>query len=191
MVTQTERRINTRSAIVEAAFNAYKKSGSTDIALEAIAKNAGVTKGSVHYHFKNRVGLIKEVAIWVFQNIEQADESEPPSKTKSKKSIGPAVNYVQTLLRGAATPTGRVLYNVGDELARVGELKDVDPYRYLCVRLQSLGVTGSVGVLAAAITQMGRQLAYGLAPASEIDDMVASLSIGGKLAGGSVKSRKS
>jgi len=47
--------------------------------------------------------------------------------------------------------------------------------------VQSLGVTGSVVVLAAAITQMGRQLAYDLTPASEIDAMVASLCVGGKL----------
>jgi hypothetical protein len=66
-------------------------------------------------------------------------------------------------------------------LARVGEFEDVDPYKYFCGRLPSLGVTGSVVVLAAAITQMGRQLAYDLTPASEIDAMVASLCVGGKL----------
>jgi AcrR family transcriptional regulator len=66
VVTQTERRNSTRCAIVKAAFDAFKKAGSADVALELIAENAGMTKGSIHYHFKNRVGLVMAVAIWVF-----------------------------------------------------------------------------------------------------------------------------
>lgn len=181
MVTQAERRTNTRSAIVQAAYTEYKKWGTADVALDIIAERAGVTKGSIHYHFKNRVGLIKAVAVWVFQKMETDVALEPPTKKKRRKKDSPAVSYVRMLLNAQATPTGRVLFTVGDELARVGELDEIDPYLYLCKKLQSLGVEGSVSVIAAAITQLGRQLAYELTPKDEIEDMIAALAEGGKL----------
>jgi hypothetical protein len=99
-------------------------------------------------------------------------ERGPAGNRKNRAT--PVVNYVRTQLKAQATPTGRVLFSLG-------ELDDVDSYKYLCVRLQSLGVEGSVCLYAAAVTQMGRQLAYELTPASEIDDMVTSLCIGARL----------
>ena len=98
-----------------------------------------------------------------------------------KNRATPVLNYVRTQLKAQVTPTGRVLFSLGDVLAQTGELDDVDSYKYLCVRLQSLGVEGSVCLYAAAVTQMGRQLAYELTPASEIDDTVTSLCIGARL----------
>jgi AcrR family transcriptional regulator len=181
VVTQAERRTNTRSAIVQAAFAEYKARGTADVALDVIAERAGVTKGSIHYHFKNRVGLIRAVAVWVFQKMEEDIALAPAASKKTKNRDSPAISYVRMLLNAQATPTGRVLYTVGDELARAGKLQEVDPYVYLCRKLQSMEIEGSVSVIAAAITQLGRQLAYELAPKSDIEDMVTALSAGGRL----------
>lgn len=166
---------------MQAAFAEYKARGTADVALDVIAERAGVTKGSIHYHFKNRVGLIRAVAVWVFQKMEEDIALAPAASKKTKNRDSPAISYVRMLLNAQATPTGRVLYTVGDELARAGKLQEVDPYVYLCRKLQSMEIEGSVSVIAAAITQLGRQLAYELAPKSDIEDMVAALSAGGRL----------
>lgn len=175
MATQSERRTQTRAAIVDAAYAAFERQGTADVALEAIANGAGVTKGSIHYHFDNRAGLIRAVAVWVFAQLEQRIVQTMPTDSPG------AEHYVRTLLRLQATPMGRVLFLLGDELARSGELQDIDPYRYLCTKLQQLGTTGSVEAVAAALTQFGRQLAYGLSSADEIDALVAALKQGGQL----------
>jgi len=175
--TQEERRTHTKAAIIEAAYRAYEKQGSPDVALETIAEMAGVTKGSIHYHFSNRAGLIAAVAIWLFRKIEERISSAPPKGCADC----PAVYYVRTLLGEQAKPAGRVLFTIGDELARAGRLDEIDPYRYLCTRLKQLGVHGSVNIVAGATVQLGRQLAYGMAKPSEIDQMIASLCEGGRL----------
>ncbi len=174
VATQTERSKTTRRAIIEAAYTAFEESGAPDVALEAIAERAGVTKGSIHYHFDNRVGLLAAVAIWVFQKIEARVAEVPRDPNESR-----AYSYIRALLKEQSDPVGRVLFTIGDELARTDGLEEVDPYKYLCAKLADLGVEGSVTVVAAAVMQLGRQLAFGQASAQEIDAMLEALCEGG------------
>ena len=132
-----------------------------------------MTKGSIHYHFKNRAGLLAAVAIWLFLKIEAEVALATPDPT--------AEAYVRALFQAQTLPMGRTLFMIGDELARDGELGEIDPYRYFCEKFETLQVSGSPQVVAAAVTQLGRQLAYGLAPASEIEDMIRALRRGGAL----------
>ena len=176
MATQQERRTGTRRAIVEAAFAAYQRVGSPEVPLETIAGKAGVTKATIHYHFRNRSGLMRAVAIWLFRRIELKVD-----RAKGRRNESPAARYVRALLSEQATPAGRVLFTLGDELARSGDLGDIDPYQYLVTRLGGFGVSKSPSVTAAAITQYGRQLAYGLMPVSEINAVVKALVQDGRL----------
>lgn len=164
VATQAERRATTRSAIIEAAHAEFAAVGSTDVAMDVIAERAGVTKGSIQYHYANRAGLLGAVAMWTFTQIEHrvGDEVTPRG-------------YLRAILTEQAGPTGRVLFTIGDELARSGSLQPFDPYPYLCERLTELGFDGPVSVVAAATVQFGRHLAFGLVEASEIDSMVAEL----------------
>lgn len=171
MATQAERRATTRAAIVNAAFVAFEHNGSPDVPLEEIAQAAGVTKGTIHYHYTNRAGLLAALTVRLFTEIEdRATTSAAPDGVT-------ATSYVRAILVEQAAPVGRVLFTVGDELLRIGSLESVDPYRYLCTKLEELGVAGQPIVLAGAVLQFGRQLAFGLADPDEIDAMVAALDL--------------
>lgn len=176
MATQEERRTKTRQAIIDAAFIAYEQQGSPEVSLESIAEHAGVTKGTIHYHFRNRIGLMRAVALSVFSDIEQRVNTASKATDDDNAKV-----YVTALLSAQATPTGRVLFTLGDELARTNNLDDIDPYQYLRHKVSQLGFEGSAEVIAAAITQFGRQLAYGLIPAAEIERIVLQLMKGAHL----------
>lgn len=179
MATQAERRTSTRTAIIEAAYTEFVSRGAPDVALETIGERAGVTKGSIHYHFTNRAGLLAAVAEWVFEDIE---DRVAASASASGTNDATAVGYVRALLHEQATPVGRVLFTIGDELLRTGDMGgDTDPYRYLCARLRRLGITGEVTVVAAAVMQFGRHLAFGQAEAADIEPMLDALVAGGTL----------
>ena len=159
MATQAERRATTRTAVVEAAYAAFELRGSLDVPLEQIARDAGVTKGSIHYHFDNRRGLLAEVAVWLFARFERKVSA---TATADGREIG-ANEYVRALLSEQAKPVGRVLFSIGDELLRTASLGEIDPYPYLRRRLRGLGACGPTLVTAGAILHFGRQLAFGLA----------------------------
>ena len=173
MATQEERRRNTRHAIVESAFAAYATQGSPEVSLESIAEDAGVTKGTIHYHFKNRIGLMRAVAVSVFQEIEARINLNQASEADNK-----AARYLTAMLTEQATPAGRVLFTIGDELARTGDLQEIDPFVYLGSKLREFGLQERSDLVAAAVTQYARQLAYGLAPASAIEGMIKTLKLG-------------
>ncbi len=173
MPTQIERRDATRSAIVDAARAEFVAAGSPDVALEPIADAAGVTKGTIHYHFVNRAGLLAAVATSIFRTMEARIAGTDPDAD--------AVAYIEALLVAQSAPVGAILFMIGDELARSGELAPVDPYAYLCRRLAGAAVIGSVEVIAAAVVQLARQLAFGLADEADIPGFVAALRTGGRI----------
>ncbi len=178
MATQAERRTSTRGAIIEAAYAEFASRGAPDVALDVIAVRAGVTKGSIHYHFTNRASLLGAVAEWVFEDIESRVAAS--AFANGADDVTP-VSYVRALLLEQAGPVGRVLFTIGDELLRTGDIGDIDPFPYLCARLKRLGVDGEVTIVAATIVQFGRHLAFGQANVNEIDDMLSALVTGGKL----------
>lgn len=51
----------TKEAIVRAAEDLFIKNGYEKVSLEDIAAEAGVTRGAVHWHFKNKRGLLVEI----------------------------------------------------------------------------------------------------------------------------------
>ncbi|MEO1059842.1 MAG: TetR/AcrR family transcriptional regulator [Actinomycetota bacterium] len=167
MATQAERRATTRAAIIEAASAEFAAAGSPDVALDVIAERAGVTKGSIQYHFANRAGLLGEVATWIFAELERRVAALGDDVTPRE--------YLRVILAEQAGPTGRVLFTIGDELARSGTLQPFDPYPYLCERLDELGLGGPVSVTAAATVQFGRHLAFGLVDADGIEGMLDDL----------------
>jgi AcrR family transcriptional regulator len=170
VATQAERRATTRAAIVDAAFAAFERHGSPDVSLDEIAQSAGVTKSTIHYHYTNRAGLLAALTVRLFSEIEAR-------ATAGAQHDVDAESYIRAILVEQAAPVGRVLFTVGDELLRIGSLESVDPYRYLCTKLDELGVAGQPIVLAGAVLQFGRQLAFGLADPDEIDTMVAALDL--------------
>ena len=51
----------TRRQIIDAALTAFSEQGVSATSLVDIAKQAGVTRGAIYWHFKNKVDLFTEV----------------------------------------------------------------------------------------------------------------------------------
>lgn len=62
---------DSRVAILRAAYHAFGRHGVQRVSLEAIAEEAGVSKGLVLYHFKTRENLVLASMRWVL--LEVAD----------------------------------------------------------------------------------------------------------------------
>jgi AcrR family transcriptional regulator len=174
VATQLERRESTRRDVVDAALVAFTEAGHTGVTLDDIAADAGVAKSTVLYHFGSRLGVLRAVAIELFLRAERRIARRARGAT--------AADWVRALLEEQLTATGRVLHQIGDELAQHQALGEGDPMAYLVERLDGLGVEGEVEAVAAATLQFGRQLAYGQAGGADVDRMVTALQGGGRVA---------
>lgn len=74
----------TRSAILEAAANLFLQQGVAHTSLEQIARQAGVTRGAVYWHFKNKADLfhamLSQVRLpseQIVQRVKQCDPENP------------------------------------------------------------------------------------------------------------------
>lgn len=55
--------LETRNQIIEAAITLFSQQGGTTPSLSDIAKTAGVTRGAIYWHFKNKTDLLNH--IWI------------------------------------------------------------------------------------------------------------------------------
>lgn len=75
---------NTRTAILTAAELLFFAKGVSHTSLEQIARHAGVTRGAVYWHFKNKAHLFHEMlnqvrlpAEQIAEHVSQCDPSDP------------------------------------------------------------------------------------------------------------------
>ena len=165
MATQRERRNQTRRAILDAAIAVYGNAD-TEASLELIGERAGVTKGSIHYHFESRSGLLRALAEDIIERMEaqliQADLHHDPHA------------WLRALLAMQLLPEGRLLMIINDELSRTSQLEAVDPVPYLQRRLVKFGSVNP-RVAAAAIMQFSRELALKESTTEDIQEMMRDL----------------
>lgn len=74
----------TREAILDAATDLFAAQGVSSTTLANIAKEAGVTRGAVYWHFKNKDDLLLALKEYLFEpfvelekNLEKPDENDP------------------------------------------------------------------------------------------------------------------
>ena len=60
-VRNAERHAQTRALLIDAAWRAFSDSGYEGAATESIVKTAGVTRGALYYHFKDKRALFEGV----------------------------------------------------------------------------------------------------------------------------------
>ena len=65
--TQAERTEDTKSALIEAAVTVLHQQGYNAATTAAIADEAGVSRGSIIYHFSTRAQLMSEVITFVYE----------------------------------------------------------------------------------------------------------------------------
>jgi AcrR family transcriptional regulator len=83
--TQAERAAETREALIAAARPLFAAHGFAEVALEAIVRAAGVTRGALYHHFDDKTELFAavfervegEVATRMGEAIAAADETDP------------------------------------------------------------------------------------------------------------------
>jgi AcrR family transcriptional regulator len=83
--TQAERSAETRESLVAAARALFAEHGFADVALEAIVRAAGVTRGALYHHFPDKTELFAavfeqveaEVAARMGEAITSANQTDP------------------------------------------------------------------------------------------------------------------
>jgi AcrR family transcriptional regulator len=70
------RAADTRTKILEAAFNVLSRQGYENSSIRDIAEEAGVAQGLVHYHYKSKQMLVLAVLEYVCQKVEIGAEGE-------------------------------------------------------------------------------------------------------------------
>lgn len=72
MATQAQRSLTTRRALLDVARELFAERGFADVSADEIVAAAGLTRGALHHHFKDKAGLLRAV----FEQVEQeiADE---------------------------------------------------------------------------------------------------------------------
>jgi AcrR family transcriptional regulator len=83
--TQAERAAETRNALIAAARPLFAAQGFAEVALEAIVRAAGVTRGALYHHFADKTELFaavfeqveEEVAVRMGQAIAASNQTDP------------------------------------------------------------------------------------------------------------------
>lgn len=83
--TQAERRDATTTHLVDAARTLFGRNGYANTTIEAIAADAGMTKGAAYHHFTDKPALFRAVFVieqqWMTGQLEQAAAQAPDSWT--------------------------------------------------------------------------------------------------------------
>ncbi|MGW7056185.1 TetR/AcrR family transcriptional regulator [Streptomyces sp. NPDC054887] len=65
--TQADRRLRTRTALLESAARGLSRFGYGNLVLEQVAKDAGYTRGALYHQFKDKQELTLAVIDWVME----------------------------------------------------------------------------------------------------------------------------
>ena len=67
-LTQADRRVRSRSALLESAAKGLSRHGYGNLVLEQVASDAGYTRGALYHQFKDKEDLALAVIEWVNEN---------------------------------------------------------------------------------------------------------------------------
>ena len=76
MATQAQRSLGTQRALLDVARVLFAERGFADVSADEIVAAAGLTRGALHHHFKDKAGLFRAV----FEQVEQEIVDEVESK---------------------------------------------------------------------------------------------------------------
>jgi AcrR family transcriptional regulator len=104
-VGRAERAADRRQAIIEAAFETFIEKGFAATRLDDVAKRAGVAKGTIYLHFKDKQALFEELVRSAIVPLASR-LTEPPPVTGSIRAVlenfaGNFVHEVAATRRGA------------------------------------------------------------------------------------------
>jgi AcrR family transcriptional regulator len=102
---RAERAADRRQAIIEAAFEAFIEQGYAATRLDDVAKRAGVAKGTIYLHFKDKQALFEELVRSAIVPVASRLTTPPPATGSIRGMLenfaNNFVNDVATTRRGA------------------------------------------------------------------------------------------
>ncbi|MGD0018658.1 MAG: TetR/AcrR family transcriptional regulator [Candidatus Limnocylindrales bacterium] len=111
----------TRDRLIDAAQRLFSRPGSGLISVEAIAAEAGLTKGAIYHHFDDRAELLREVARWVSPVGEMRAQIEPSIGLGAREGLIAIARAYYAAMRARADLIRNLAANSSQdpELARV------------------------------------------------------------------------
>ncbi|GEM45181.1 TetR/AcrR family transcriptional regulator [Deinococcus cellulosilyticus] len=91
--------MDTRSQILDAAYRLIQRSGAASLTIEAVAKEAGLSKGGVLYHFSSKQKLIEGMLEASLSHFEQEMQKYPQEGAGAKTRA-----YVEATFDSPAVP---------------------------------------------------------------------------------------
>jgi AcrR family transcriptional regulator len=132
-MSQTERSVRTRNALLESAARGLSRYGYGNLILEQVASEAGYTRGALYHQFKDKEDLALAVLDWVDETWRQevgamVDQQPEPVAALLTLARGHAVFCRRDLARvgialrlefsGQDHPVGRRLEQVSESLVK-------------------------------------------------------------------------
>jgi AcrR family transcriptional regulator len=111
----------TRERLIDAAVRLLSRPGGGLVSIEAIATEAGLTKGAVYHHFTDRAELLRAVAHRVSPVEEMRAEIEPSVELSAREGLVTIARAYYTAMRARADLVRNLAANSAQdpELARV------------------------------------------------------------------------
>jgi len=111
----------TRDRLIDAAVRLFSRPGSGLISIEAIAAEAGLTKGAVYHHFEDRAELLRAVARRVSPVNEMRARIEPSVELGAREGLIAIARAYYAAMRARADLVRNLAANSSQdpELARV------------------------------------------------------------------------
>ena len=111
----------TRDRLIDAAVRLFSRRGSGLISIEAIAAEAGLTKGAIYHHFADRAELLRAVARRVSPVDEMRAQIEPSVELSSREGLVAIARAYYAAMRARTDLVRNLAANSSQdpELARV------------------------------------------------------------------------
>ncbi|MGI9276146.1 MAG: TetR/AcrR family transcriptional regulator [Endozoicomonas sp.] len=132
-----------KQQIIQSAIELFATQGYEKTPISAICEHAGVSKGAVFHHFKNKDELLREVFIHMAEVINEADDNIDPLN-EGLPAVERLVNLLEQIFLSMALPEKRLSHQFEFQILcqpsmRV-VLKDLidDRYQLMMAQFQSI-----------------------------------------------------
>jgi AcrR family transcriptional regulator len=183
--TQAERRAQTRADLLAAARTLFAKNGYAAVSLEEIVRAAGVTRGALYHHFKDKQDLFRNIVLQIEQEIDERMLSTGGPNLSGLERFRVAV---RVFLEACTQPdVGRILLIDGPSVLGWQEWREIDAAPALRMIEDGLAELAAHGWIApqpfkplahliyGALIEAGLYLANTPDPANELPQMHTSL----------------
>jgi TetR/AcrR family acrAB operon transcriptional repressor len=131
-----EESLATRGSILDAAEQVFQRQGVSRTSLQQIAQAAGVSRGAIYWHFRDKGELFSEMLARVSVPLQETVRADEPGVEDPLGFI--RASFIESLRRTVDDPQQRRVYEIAAHQAEyIGELLEVRE-QYLVTRAERL-----------------------------------------------------